>query len=293
MFLRARLLAVFILALALTGCATATLTRLAYSNAASTYSNLGPMVTWIIDGYADLDGNREDWVRSRIDRTLSWHRAEELPKVRSLLEAMLQKSDAPFRVEDIAENQRELREAYRRVLARLIPDTAELLLALDPAQVAHIEGKLAEDDRKYVNESIKGTPEERLERRTKRFENHLEAWVGDLSAEQHLLVAERYRALEDLSPELLAERRYRRNEVVRLVKEKASRADMEAALRRVFLETDSWRRPEYKERMRVRDAGLHALIAELSATLSERQRESLKHRIRGFIRDVSKLSAAS
>ena len=215
MLARARLLAMCLVALALTACATATLTRIAYNNAASTYSNLGPMLTWIVDGYADLDGDREDWVRSRLERTLSWHRAEELPKVRELLETMLRKSDAPFRVEDIAQYQRELREAYRRVLRRLIPDTAELL----------------------------------------------------------------------------AERRYRRSEVVRLVKERAPKAQLEAELRRLFLETDAWRRADYKERMAARDAKLHGLIAELSATLNDRQREALKRRIHVFINDVAKLSA--
>lgn len=289
---RARLFAACLLALVLSACATSTLTRLAYNNAASTYSNLGPMLTWIVDGYADLDGMREDWVRSRIERSLAWHRAEELPKLRGLLESMLRKSDAPFRVEDIAEHQRELREAYRRVLAHLIPDTAELLGTLDPAQVEHIESKLADDDRKYVKESIRGTPEERLERRAKRFTNHLEAWVGDLSAEQQLLVMERYREMEDLSSELLAERRYRRSEVVRLVKEKAPRPRLESELRRLFIETDTWRRAEYKQRLAARDAKLYALIAELSGTLSERQREALKRRIRGFIKDISNLSAA-
>jgi 3-methyladenine DNA glycosylase AlkC len=288
---RARLLAICLFALVLSACATATLTRIAYNNAASTYSNLGPMLTWIVDGYADLDGNREDWVRSRLERTLSWHRAEELPKVRELLETMLRKSDAPFRVEDIAHYQRELREAYRRVLARLIPDTAELLLTLDAAQVAHIEQKLADDDRKYVKESIRGTPEERLEHRTKRFANHLQAWIGDLSDEQRQLIVRRHREMEDLSDDLLAERRYRRSEVVRLVKEHAPREKLESELRRLFLETDAWRRPDYKERMAARDAKLHALIAELSGTLSDRQREALRHRIRAFIDDVAKLSA--
>jgi 3-methyladenine DNA glycosylase AlkC len=292
MLLRVRHIAVCLLALALSACATATLTRIAYNNAATTYSNAGPMLTWMVDGYVDLDGDREDWVRSRIERTLQWHRAEELPKLRGLLETMLRKSDAAYRVEDIAEHQRELRESYHRVLAHLIPDTAELLATLGPSQVAHIERKLADDNQKYVKESIRATPDERLERRSKRFMNHLEAWVGALSTEQEQLVGERYRALDDLSTELLGERRYRQTEVLRLVKDKVPRAETEATLKRLFVDTDSWRRPEYREKMRARDAKLHALIAELSATLTESQREALKSRIRGFIRDVSNLSAA-
>ena len=77
----------------LSACSSATLTRLAYNNAAMAYSNLGPMLTWMVDDYVDLDGAREDWVRVRIDRVLAWHRAEELPRYRALLETMLAKSE--------------------------------------------------------------------------------------------------------------------------------------------------------------------------------------------------------
>jgi hypothetical protein len=281
------------LALAVAACSTATFTRIAYSNAASAYSNLGPMLTWMVDDYADLDGDREDWVRTRIDRTLAWHRSAELPKLRGLLETMLQKSDTAFKVEDIAGHQRELREAYHRLLAHMIPDTAEFLATLDSGQVAHIERKIAEDNRKYLKETVKGTPDERVDRRIKRLITHFEAWVGDLSPQQRQLVVDRYSDLRDLTEELMGERRFRQSEVMALVRAKAPRAEMEAGLKRVFVDTDSWRRPEYRQKLRERDARIHALIADLSATLSGKQRAALQRRIRGFLRDISTLTASS
>jgi len=287
-----RLFVLGCLALAMSACATATLTRLAYNNAATTYANLGPMLTWMVDDYADLDNAGEDWVRARIDRTLAWHRTSELPKLRAILENMLAKSDAPYKVEDIAAEQRELREAYHRVLEHMIPDTAELLGTLDAAQVTHIERKVADDNRKYLKETVKGTPEERTERRAKRLMAHLEAWVGDLTAEQRALVLERYASLRDLTDEMMAERRYRQAEVLALVRAKAPRAEMEAGLKRLFVDTDSWRRADYRARMAERDGRLHALVADLSATLSEGQRAALQKRIRGFLRDISRLTEA-
>jgi hypothetical protein len=280
-------------ALAVSACATATLTRMAYNNAAVTYANAGPMLTWMVDDYADLDNEREDWVRTRIERTLAWHRSAELPRLRGILETMLAKSAAPYRVEDIAAQQRELREAYHRLLEHLIPDTAELLASLDSAQIAHIERKIADDNRKYMKEAVKGTPEERAERRAKRLMAHLEAWVGDLSAEQRALVHERYRGLRDLTEEMMGERRYRQTEVLELVRAKPPRADLQAGLKRLFVDTDSWRRADYREKMAERDARLHALVADLSATLSADQRAALQKRIRGFLHDIARLAESA
>jgi hypothetical protein len=279
------------LALGMAACSSATLTTLAYNNAAFAYSNLGPMLTFLVDDYVDIDGAREDWVRARLDRALAWHRAEELPRYRAFLEGVLAKTDAPFRVEDIAAHQRELRVYYHRVVAQVIPDTAEFLGTVDSTEVAQIERKFAEDNRKYVKESVRGTPEDRLDRRMKRFIGHLESWVGPLETAQRALVIERYHGFADLSEELLGERRYRQTEALALIKSHPPRAQMEAGLKRLLIETDTWRRPEYAQKLRERDLSMHTLIADLSATLTERQRAALQKRIRGFLRDIAGLTS--
>ena len=277
--------------LGLAACSSATLTRMAYNNAALAYTNLAPMLTWMVDDYVDLDGGREDWVRGRLDRVLAWHRAEELPRYRALLQSILEKSEAPFRVEDIAAKQREIRAGYHRVLEHVIPDTAEFLATLDSGEAAQIERKFIEDNRKYVKESVRGTPEERIDRRAKRFIGHLESWVGSLESPQRALVFERYRDLTDLSEELLGERRFRQGETLAMLKARSSRTQVEASLKKIFINTESWRRPEYQQKLRERDAKVQAMIADLSATLTDRQRAALQKRIGGLIRDIDNLTS--
>jgi hypothetical protein len=281
------------LALGLAACSSATLTRLAYNNAAFAYGNLGSMLTWMVDDYVDIDGAREDWVRARLDRVVAWHRAEELPRDRAFLESVRAKSEAPFRVEDIAAHQREVRAGYYRVMEQVIPDTAEFLATLGPDEIARIERKFADDNRRFVRDSVRGTPDERLERRISRFIGHLESWVGPGAGAPRALVHERYRELADHSEQLLGERRFRQTELLALVRAKPPRPQMEAGLRRIYVETDSWRNPEYAQKLRERDLKVHTMIADLSATLSERQRAALQKRIRGFLRDISNLTATS
>jgi hypothetical protein len=199
----------------------------------------------------------------------------------------------PFAVEDIAAHQRELRAAYHRVVLQVIPDTAEFLSTVDAADLAQMERKFEEDNRKFLRESVKGTPEERLDRRVKRFLGHLESWVGRLTPPQRQLVVNRYSELRDLTEELMGERRYRQQELLALVRRKAPRGEMEAALKRLFVQSETWRRPEYQAKLRERDAHMHALIAELSATLDDDQRAHLQARIRRFLGDIQALTAST
>jgi len=56
---------------------------------------------------------------------------------------------------------------------------------------------------------------------------------------------------------------------------------------------DDWRRPEYREQVRARDARLQEALATVSTTLTSKQRAALKARIEGLIRDIDKVTAAS
>jgi len=280
-------------ALVVAGCATATLTKLAYANAAVAYSNLGPLLTWMVDDYVDLSGVQEDWVRARVDRLMEWHRTEELPKYRRFLEASAVKAQGPFTAADVAEHQRELRVHVRRLVQQAMPDVAEFLAGLDADQAGQLERKFAEDNRKYVHESTRGSVEERRERRIRRFGDHLEAWVGALTDAQRAIIAEHYRSLPDVGDEILAERRYRQAEILTLVRARSSKEALMPHLQRLFVDLDSWRRPEFAQKLRARDQRGQEMFAALSASMTEEQRAALQRRIRGFIRDIGKVTAAT
>jgi hypothetical protein len=236
---------------------------------------------------------QEAWVRERIARTVEWHRTEELPRYRRVLEGMLARSEGRFGADDIAALQQELRVRYLRVAARLVPDVGEFLATMDAEQLARLEKKMAEDNRQFVKDSVRGTPEERRKRRVHRFLNHLEAWIGPLDDAQRDIVAAAYRDVPEFTEEMLAERRYRQSETLALARAKAPRAEMEAMLLRLYVRMDDWRRPEYSEQVKARDARLQEALAALSATLTAKQRAALQSRIRGLIADIDKVTAAS
>jgi 3-methyladenine DNA glycosylase AlkC len=285
-----RNLAVLAAALLLAAC---TFTRLAYTNAALAYDNAAPMLTWVVGDYVDLSGEQKEWVRQRLRKALDRHRQRELPQYRALLRYALQRADAPFSEADVEHMHDEVRDCYHRTLEYILPDAAELLSQLDADQVRYLQDKLDEDSRKYQRESKKDRLDERRRKEAAKFVEHIESWVGDLSHEQEELVLQRVRAFDDFSRDRLADRRYRQTEVLRLVHAHLPREEMVASLRRLFIDTDSWRAAEYRQKLRQREQQVSAMLAELSATFTPEQRSHFAARVRGFLRDIDQLTAVN
>lgn len=284
----ARALALAAAAVLLASCAS--LVRLAYSNAALAYSNLDSMAAWMIDDYVDLHTLQEDWVRDRIARVMEWHRVSELPKYRDFLRSVAVRIERPLEPADVQAHFGEVRAHYHRLALEVLPDVAEFLSNLEPSQVAHLERKFAEDNRRFVRASVRGTPAERRDRRMKRLVGHLKGWLGHVDDRQLARVEAYYVESEDFTEEMLAERRFRQSEILALARNRPPREAMLATLRHLFLEVDSWRRPEYREKVRARDARFFQLFADLSATLDDRQRRALRKRIAGLVRDIDELT---
>lgn len=286
----ARAFLLVLAALALAGCASSTLTRVAYANAALAYNNLVPTLTWMVDGYVDLTNAQEDWVRARIKAQVQWHRSQELPRYGRFLEVVSARTAQPFTADDVAPLYREARALYHALAEHTIPDVAEFLVGLNEEQVAQLARKFSEDNRKFARESLRGTPEERRRKRMHRLVGHLEGWVGSLEREQRELVSAFYAELPDYSDEILGERRFRQGEILSIVRARTSGAQASAQLKRLLVDTDSWRRPEYIEKLKARDRKMFEFLGKLSATLTESQRAELQDRIRGFIGDVASLT---
>lgn len=280
----------FLLAVA-AGLLLAACTRLAYLSPALAYRHASSLITLTVDDYVDLAATQKSWLHERLERELAWHRARELPEYRRFLASIAARADAPFAIDDVDRAYRELDADYVRLVEHLLPGMADLLLLLDERQLRHLEGKLDDDNRTILKESTKGTPASRRAQAAKKALDHLEAWTGPLDAGQRALVAARVAAFPDLVQERLADRRYRQLEMLALARTR-DRARVIAGLHRLLLETDAWRRPAYRDKLRERDRQLRLMIASLSATLTPSQRAHLKARIAGYMDDIARLESA-
>lgn len=287
-----RILHVFVLAAAALLAAACTLTQLAYSNVGLAYSNAAPMLTWMVGDYVEMSDDQKEFVRERFNRAFAWHRAQELPAYRRFFEKVLVQAEDNITVDEAAAAHRELRDAYHRAVERLLPDMADFLLGLDSLQAMQMEKRFNKDNRKTVSDAAEGSAEERRGERLERFVTHLEQFVGGLSDTQRQMVAGYINAQSELVQERLADRRYRQAGVLAIVKSRPPREEAIAELRRLFIDTESWRNADYQRKLRARDRQLFDLIARLSESLSPEQRAAFQRRVRGFMRDITEITAS-
>jgi hypothetical protein len=81
-------------------------------------------------------------------------------------------------------------------------------------------------------------------------------------------------------------------EAIGVVRSKLPREKVVAEMRRLLIDTESWRRPEYTKKLRERDERIFEIVSELSATLTADQREHLQRKMRGYVKDISSIIAS-
>ncbi len=284
--MRARAARILLLAAAALLAGACSLSRVAYVNAT-------PILAWYLDDYVDLTPVQKEWTHGRLARAMAWHRAAELPEYQRFLQSAIRSAGEGLTEAELRRIHAGLQGYYERAVAHLLPDMAEFVSQLDPGQAERLEAKFAEQNEKIVKDSLKGTPAERRERRAKRFLEFIGDWTGRLTPAQRALVAEGLAGLPDLTEERLGDRRYRQTEFVALVRARPTPPQAEAALRRLLLERDRWRRPDYAAKLRERDTAVIAMLARLDATLTPEQRRSVQEKLGDYLSDVSYLMAGT
>lgn len=181
-----RFVTLLVLAGALYGCSTL---RFAYENA-DTY------LRWRLGSYLDVQGEAAEELDERIDSFLDWHRAHALPKYARIAAESGQRFGDKLSPEDLVWAYDTVMTQARESLRIGAEKVAPMLDRLTPKQVAHMEQRFAEENRKFAREYLRGSERERKRRRALRIIDRLEDWVGTLSQAQ----AERVKQFSERSP---------------------------------------------------------------------------------------------
>ncbi|QJR11836.1 hypothetical protein DSM104443_02919 [Usitatibacter rugosus] len=254
------------------------------------YNNASPVVTYMVDDYFDLSGNQEGWVRTRFERLQDWHRTHELPAYQADLRDAVARTERPLTLEDARWVNKTLRAYYKRMVDQALPDMADLLMQLEADQAQHFEQRFAKESAKIEKEN-KGDAAEREKKRAEKLIDQVETYTGRLDDHQRDLVRGRVHFMTDVSQMRLADRQRRQHIVAELVRSKPSKPEMVAGLRKVLIDTDSWRSPEYTKAIAKRDEEVAEMMVQLAATWSPDQREHVQKKLRGYLNDVSALIA--
>jgi hypothetical protein len=160
------------------------------------YESADSYLLYRAKGYLDLDEKASDELEARIDEFFAWHRRNALPQYARNSEDAAKRVTKGLSREDLVWGYDSLVANARQSLRVAAERIAPLLDRLTPQQLAHMEKRFAEDNRKFAREYLRGAEADRRKRRAKRVEERLEDWVGNLSSVQ----LERVRQFSERTP---------------------------------------------------------------------------------------------
>ena len=206
--------------LVVAGCSTL---RLGYANGDS-------FVYWWMNSYVGFTDQQKTWVKDDIEKFFDWHRRTQLPDYAQVLARTQQRLQRPVKAEEVHDDFALMRQHAERMFEFALPSLTTLALSLSPQQIANIERKFATNNEKYRKEYLRGSPQERQQRRFEKVMKHAEYWFGAFSVAQK----ERIRIATDARPMnytlWTAERQRRQSELIAMLKKiQAERPDREAA----------------------------------------------------------------
>ncbi len=250
------------------------------------YNNAPAWVSWKADQYLDLREDQRREFDGRVAEFFAWHRAHALPQYAALADEAAARLTRGASREDMVWGYDAIREQARESLGRAGASMGDFLDRLSPAQVAHFESALAEDNRRFARRHLAGTPAQRRHRRLERLLHTLEDWLGELSDAQR----ERVRRFNEGAPLNAAlrdrERRRQQGEFVALLRARRSGG----ALADWAAHWDRGREPEFARANRAFAEGLFTMLADLERTLSARQRAHVVERMQEYARDFRTLA---
>jgi Family of unknown function (DUF6279) len=254
------------------------------------YNRLDWIASWQLGRFVDLEPEQKRLFNERFRQFWQWHRSTQLTLYVRDLRALVGLVDKPLDTAQVEQYLQLSQDHVGRMLQEAVPDTARVLQTLDDAQVAELAGNMAERRDKRAKESAELTAEELREEAQEQMEKALKRWIGPVNRDQRRRIADwaherqyagtvwhQYEAAwANAFTETLAHRRD---------------AAFQQRLAALF---DNARVPYREEMEKVQEHNRQAwigLMADLSASLDDKQRRHLREQLGALAGDLEELAA--
>jgi hypothetical protein len=277
-----------LLAFTLVGCSTV---RLGYDQGAT-------LAWWWLDSRLDFDDRQTPQVKAALAQWFEWHRATQLEDYAALLARARGESAAGgLDADRICRWAMDVRGRAAPLLDRLAAPVAQIAVTLTPAQIDRLAKRLAKDDAEDLDDFVKATAGQRIERSVQRTVERYERFYGTLGQAQRAAVLEAARVSPYDPQRRLAERQARQAEVIALLRrlsaEKPAIAQAETLVRATFARLLNPPQDDggaYQDAMWAHQCGL---AARLHASATAAQKLELARRLEGWESDARALASAA
>jgi hypothetical protein len=280
-----RIIGLLVVAVALAGCSAIKLG----------YNSLPQVAGWWLDAYVDLSDDQEQRVREDLARLHQWHRRQELPRIGALLQQAERMAASDVTADEICALVPEIRLRLAAVLERAEPAAVTLALALQPAQLTHLQRKYEKNNRDYRKDWIDLPAEERREKQVKQYVDRMEMVYGRLEDRQRELVAGQVERSVFNAETNLRERQRRQQDILQALRKLAGQplalSEARTAIHQLVergLHSPDARYRAYEDTL-FRQGCTN--LAAVHQSTTPQQRLSAVRRLRAYQRDLEELAA--
>ena len=251
------------------------------------YDNADTFIRWRLLQFLDVHGEQADELDERIARFMRWHRANALPKYARDAEDAARRLERGLSREDLVWGYDLFIGHGREAMRAAADQAAPLLDRLTPEQIRHIEERVAEENRKFAREYLRGSEQERREQRARRIVERLEDWLGNLSKAQ-IEAVERFSARAPLLDELRdRDNRRIQGEILALIRAHETRQRLGDKV----VSWDKGRDPAYVAARAANVQEFNTLLLEVNRVATHEQRARVVAELRRYSQEFRALAA--
>jgi len=257
------------------------------------YNNIGEVAYWWLDSYIDFTDEQTARVRQDLRRLHAWHRAEEIPKLQSLLQRGEELAPGDVTAEQACALVPPAFDRMNALIGRAEPAIVTVALGLGPDQIAHLEKKYERNNADFRKEWVRIPAGEVRDKRLKAFVERAEKFYGTLHEAQLAALRQQMERSTYDPRSLLAERERRQQDLLgtlrKIAGQPVSLDEARALMRGYFSRTQE--QPDRSQRASMQrwiQEGCRNIAALHNAT-TPAQRQSAVRRLRGYQADLRAL----
>lgn len=186
------------------------------------YDQAEPVLRWWIDRQLDLNASQSRWLKEELRQFHGWHRQTELPAYADLAAVLARQSAGEVSAAQVCENIDSTAARLDRLLRQAVPLLAGLARQLDAAQLLHLRGRFADEDRTWRDKWLDLPNDKRMRQRIDDWIDRAESYYGRLNREQREFIRTAVQR-SSWDPQLSWERRQTRQQQILATLEKITR----------------------------------------------------------------------
>ncbi len=257
------------------------------------YNQIDYLLKWWIDDYVDLTSDQSQMYDQAFPPIGKKHRQEELPKALQFMRQIRAKLEQPLQIVDGVNIVKDIKSFSRTSINLLQDDAVTLALTFQPKQFTNLENAFAKSNKKYQNDFLKGTSEDRLEKRVEKMIERTESFSGNLSKSQKTQIKEIAREYL-LDTELIYQTRLYKQQLIlktlkKIAQDQPPPAQAKMIINQLLNEIEYGSTPEQKEFEKKRDLHSSIILVKITELFDEQQRKKTQVKIRSWEQDLQKL----